>query len=157
MFRLVQCFKSFALSHTKISLHLHLPFHFYSFIYTCLEPFTPIHLKYTQTKNDVIYLQSFNDTYITPTLQYHLILTRMSRLWPRKGTCIFYSVTVAYNFDVIVRYCGFCEGHDSLWVFRCLRFYFGKVINLFVLELRNWLFMKLASFFFHFSFLSYKS
>ena len=142
------------LSLTQKSLSIYIyPFHFYSFIYTCLEPFMSIHLKYTQTKNDVIYFQFFNDTYITPTLQCHLILTCMSRLWPRKGTCIFYSVTVVYNFDVTVGHCGICEGHDSLWVFRCLRFYFGKVINVFVLELRNWLFMKLA-FFFHFSFLS---
>ena len=74
----------------------------------------------------------------------------MSGLWPRTWACIFYSVTVAYNFDVTVSYCGFCEGHDSLWVFRCLRFYFGKVITLFVLELRNWLFMKLAFIFFSF-------
>ena len=30
--------------------------------------FMPSHLKYTKTKNDTIYLQPFNDTYITPTL-----------------------------------------------------------------------------------------
>ena len=49
-------------------------------LYTHPQHFIPSHLKYTQTKNDVIYFQSFNDTYITPTLQYHLIVTRMSRL-----------------------------------------------------------------------------
>ena len=37
-------------------------FHFYSFIYICPQPFMPSHLKYTQTKNDVIYLQPFNNT-----------------------------------------------------------------------------------------------
>ena len=35
-----------------ISIH---PFHFYSFIYTCPQPFMPSHLKYTD-KSDVIYL-----------------------------------------------------------------------------------------------------
>ena len=68
-----------------ISIH---PFHFYSFIYTCPQPFMPSHLKYTD-KSDVIYLQCFNDTYIIPTLWYHLILTRMSRLWPKKRACVF--------------------------------------------------------------------
>ena len=43
----------------------------------------------------------------------------------------FYLVMVAYVFDVIVRHCGFCEGLDSLWVFGCLRFWFGKVIIVF--------------------------
>ena len=37
-------------------------FHFYSFIYICPQPFMPSHLKYTQRKNDVIYLQPFNNT-----------------------------------------------------------------------------------------------
>ena len=106
-------YKSFPFSHTQKSLCIYIhPFHFYSFLYTCLEPFMPTHLKYTKAKNDVIYLQSFNDTYINPTLQYYLILTRMSRLWPRKWDCVFYSVTVAYNFDVTVGHCRFCKGHD---------------------------------------------
>ena len=52
-----------SLSHTQkticISIH---HFHFYSFIYTCPYPFMPSHLKYFPTKNDVIYLQPFNDT-----------------------------------------------------------------------------------------------
>ena len=43
-----------------------------------------------------------------------LILTHMSRLWPRKRACVFYSMTVIYNFDVEVRYCGFYEGYSSL-------------------------------------------
>ena len=78
---LVQCLKTFHFSHTQktlcISIH---PFHFYSFMYTCPQPFIPSHLRYAQTKNNVIYFQPFNDIYITPTLQYHLIITRMSRL-----------------------------------------------------------------------------
>ena len=38
---------------------------------------------------------------------------------------------VAYSFDVEVRHCRFCEYYDSLGVFGCLRFWFGKVINVF--------------------------
>ena len=45
------------------------------------------HIKYMHTKKDVIYLQSFKDTYLAPTLLYHLILTRMSWLQPRRGLC----------------------------------------------------------------------
>ena len=91
-----------------ISIHHFQPLHFYSFIYTCPRPFMPSHLKYTQTKNDVIYLQPFNNIHITPTLSYHLIITCMYRLWPRKGVCIFYSMTIAYGFDVEVGRCVFC-------------------------------------------------
>ena len=40
-------------------------------------------------------------------------------------------MTVAYSFDVEVRHCRLCQGYDSLGVFRCLRFWFGKVINVF--------------------------
>ena len=51
-----------------------------------------------------------------------------------KGACVFYLVTVAYDFDVEVRHCRFCEGYDSLRVFGCSRFWFGKVINVFYLN-----------------------
>ena len=37
----------------------------------------------------------------------------------------------AYGFDVEVGCCEFCEGYDLLWVFGCLGFWFGKVINIF--------------------------
>ena len=81
LFHLVQCFKTFHFSHTQktlcISIH---HFYFYSFIYTCPQPFISSYLKYTQKKMISIQFQPFNDTYITPTLQYHLIVTRMSRL-----------------------------------------------------------------------------
>ena len=70
-----------SLSHTKTLCISIYSFHFYSFIYTCSQPFISFNLKYSQTKNDVIYLQPFHDIYITPTLLYHLILTRISRLW----------------------------------------------------------------------------
>ena len=53
------------------------------------------------------------------------------------------------RFDVEVGRCGFCECCDSFWVFECLRFWFGKVIDVFLKKLKkkkhsNWLFMKLA-------------
>ena len=43
----------------------------------------------------------------------------------------FYSMTLVYGFDIEVERCEFCEGYDSLGVFGCLRFWFGKVINIF--------------------------
>ena len=59
------------------------------------------HVKYTQTKNDVIYFQSFNDTYLALTLLFHLILTRMSWLQPRKwGLYFILSDNDKYDFDV---------------------------------------------------------
>ena len=99
LFPLVQCFKAFFLSYTKkkkkkkkqtnkqtnkqtlyIFIHPFHSLHFYYFIYTCLQPFMTSHLKYTKTKKNVAYLQPFNNTYITPTLLYHFILTCMSKL-----------------------------------------------------------------------------
>jgi len=59
------------------------------------------HIKYTQTKNDVIYVQSFNDTYLALTLLFHLILTRISCLQPRKwGLYFILSDNDKYDFDV---------------------------------------------------------
>ena len=136
-FPLIQYFKTFFLSYTKkkkktlcIFIHPFHPVHFFFFIYTCLQLFMTSHLKYTQTKNDVIYLQPFNYIYITPTLLYHFILTSMSRLWPKNGTCIFYLVMKAYKFDIDVRCCGFCKSFDWLWVFGCVGFWCGKVLNI---------------------------
>ena len=40
-------------------------------------------------------------------------------------------MTLVYGFDIEVGRCEFCEGYDSLGVFGCLRFWFGKVINIF--------------------------
>ena len=40
-------------------------------------------------------------------------------------------MAVAYDFDVEVRHCRFCEGYDSIGFFGCLRFWLGKVINVF--------------------------
>ena len=85
----IQCFKtsicfisfniSRSLSYTKNFLHIHSHFSLLLFYIHMLTAFHT-HLKYTSTKNDVICLQPSNDTYITPTLQYYLILTRMSWL-----------------------------------------------------------------------------
>ena len=56
-----------------------------------------------------------------------------------EGLHFFYSVMVAYGFDVEVGRCGFCKDYDSLGVFWYLRFWFGKVINVFFffLELKK--------------------
>ena len=58
-------------------------------------------------------------------------------------------MTVAYGFDVEVRHYRFCEGYDSLGVFGCLRFWFGKVINVFYFRTKEkelFLFMFLLEF-----------
>jgi len=47
------------------------------------------HVNYTPTKNYVIYLQSFNNTYLALTLLLHLMLTHMSWLQSREA-CILY-------------------------------------------------------------------
>ena len=71
------------------------------------------HIKYTQTKNDVIYLQSFDNTYLGLILLSHLILTRMNWLQRRKGGIHFIlSDNGNYDFDVkgwILWICGFCK------------------------------------------------
>ena len=68
----------------------------------------PYHVKYTCTKDDVIYLQFFNLTYLALTLLFHLNLTRMSWLQPRKGGLHFIlSDNNNYNFDIKVGSCRF--------------------------------------------------
>ena len=65
-----QDFSSLAYTHKTICIlthHFHLLL-FYPFIYTNTQSFMPSHIKYIQTENDVIYLQSFNDTYLALTL-----------------------------------------------------------------------------------------
>ena len=46
----------------------------------------------------------------------------------KEGACVFYSVMVAYNFDVKIRHCRFCKDYDSLGVFEIL---IWEVINVF--------------------------
>ena len=49
----------------------------------------------------------------------------------KEGGLLFYLVIVAYSFDIEVKHCRFCKGYNSLGVFVCLRFWFGKVVNVF--------------------------
>ena len=66
------------------------------------------HVKYTQTKIDFIYHQSFGDTYLALTFLFHLILPRLSWLQPRKESLHFIlSDNDNYDFDVKVERCGF--------------------------------------------------
>ena len=59
-------------------------------------------------KNDVIYLQSFDDTYLALTLLFHLILPCLSWLQLRKeGLHFILSDNGDYDFDVKVGHCGF--------------------------------------------------
>ena len=44
---------------------------------------------------------------------------------------------VNYGFDVEVRHYRFCESYDSLGIFGCLRFWFGKVINVFYFRIKE--------------------
>ena len=112
LFHLVQCFKTispstffskkkdyFSLTYIHeilcISIH-HFHLHFYSFIYIYIyiSTYSPsCHLISQQIKNDFIYLQSFDDTYLALSFLSHLILTCMSWLQPRKEACILYWVT----------------------------------------------------------------
>jgi len=48
------------------------------------------YVKYTQTKNNVIYLQFFDEAYLTISLLSRLILTHMSWLQPGKWAFILY-------------------------------------------------------------------
>ena len=80
---------------------------------------------YTQTKNDAIYFQSFDDIYLALTLLFHLILTRMSWLQPRKGDLYFtLSDNNKYNFDVKVEHCGFVSFVNDVIDYGCLRYVF---------------------------------
>ena len=81
-----------SLSPTKNSLHFCSPF---SLLLLYIHMPTTLHVISSQMRSNQKQchlpssLQSYNDTNITPTLSYHLILTCMSRLWLRKGACFF--------------------------------------------------------------------
>ena len=80
------------------------------------------HVKYTQIKNDVIYLQSFDDIYLTLTLLFYLILTHISWLQLRKGGLYFIlSDNSNYNFDVKVERCEFVGFVNDVIDYECLR------------------------------------
>ena len=93
----------------------------------------PSHIKYIQTKNDVIYFQSFDDTYLTLTLLSCLILAHISWLQSRKGGLHFVlNKNNNYNFDVKVTCCGFMGFVNDVIDYGCLGyvFYFKKVETL---------------------------
>ena len=114
MFHLVQCFKiispsTFFSKKKRLFLpHIYTKFFAFQFtiftscIFTLLYIYIYIyistyslscHLISQQIKNDFIYLQSFDDTYLAFSFLSHLILTCMSWLQPRKEACILYWVT----------------------------------------------------------------
>jgi len=79
----------------------------------------------TQTKNDVTYIQSFDDTYLALALLFHLILTRMNWLQPRKETLHFiFSDNGNYNFDIKVGLCGFVGFVNDVIDYGCLGYVF---------------------------------
>ena len=69
------------------------------------------HVKYIQTKNDVIYFQSFDDTYLVLTLLFYLILPCLSWLQLRKEGLHFLHFILSdngdYDFDFKVGCCEF--------------------------------------------------
>ena len=95
-----QYFSSFAHTHEALCISIH-HFHLLHFYSTLL--YIPTHnlschpMPNIQIKNDVFYIQSFNNTYLAPILGFHLILTCMSRLQLGKGAHILYWVTVTIN------------------------------------------------------------
>ena len=83
------------------------------------------HVKYTQSKNDVIYVQSFGDTYLTLTLLFYLILPRLSLLQPRNESLHFIlSDNDDYDFDVKVGCCKFVGFVDDVINRECLGYVF---------------------------------
>ena len=117
------------------------------------------HVKYTQIKNNVIYLQSFDDIYLVLILLFHIILTRMSCLQPKNGDLRFIlSDNSNDNFDIKVERCGF-EGFINNVIDReCLEcvFCFGvkkKEKIIFYVNFYSIIFLQSFFFFFFFSLL----
>ena len=134
---MVQCFKTNLL-------------HFYSFIYILAH--NPSYYLISNTSWPRMIPFIFNFSIKTPNS--HMILTRMSWLWPMKRACAYYWVATAYGFDVEVRRCGFCKSCDWLWVFGCLVWRNHKCIFFFLelrknrKELSNWLLMRLVYYYY---------
>ena len=85
----------------------------------------PTHVRYTQTKNDVIYLQSFDDTYLVLTLLFHLIVTCMSWLQLKKETLHFIlGVNGNYDFHIKVGLCKFVGFVNDVINCGCLGYVF---------------------------------
>ena len=81
------------------------------------------HVKYTQTKNDVIYLQFFNDTYLVLILLFYLILTCMNWLQPRKrGMHFILSDNGNYDLDIKIGHYGFMDFIIDVIDFGCLEY-----------------------------------
>ena len=90
----------------------------------------PSHVKYTQTKNDVIYLQYFDETYLVRTLLFHLIITRMSWLQLRKETLHFIlGVNSNYDFHIKARLCRFVGFVNDVINCGCLGYVFCSKIK----------------------------
>ena len=133
LFHLVQYFKTFFLSCTKKhSLHFYSPFSTVALLLLYTHMPTAFHDISSQIHSNqkrchipsTFQLYLHNSNTVVPFYPDY-----MSRLWPKNGTCIFYLVMKAYKFDIYVRCCGFCKGCDWLWVFGCVGFWCGKVLN----------------------------
>ena len=127
-----QDFSSLTHTHKTLCILIH-QFHLlhsYPFIYTYPLPFMISHVKYTWTKNDVIYLQSFDNTYLALTLLFHLILTRMNWLQPRKGGLHFILSDNGNNdFDDKVERCEFVGFVNDVIDCGCLRCVFCFIVK----------------------------
>ena len=121
----------------------------------------PSHVKYIHTKNDVIYLQSFDDTHLALTLLFHLILTHMSWLQPRKGDLHFIlSENSNYDFDVRVERCRFVGFINDVIDCRCSGCIFrfkikGKEKDTFYIDFYFIMFLQSCCYFFFFSFFNW--
>ena len=94
--------------------------HFYLFIYTYPQSFMPSQVKYTQTKNDVIQFQFFDDIYLALPLFFHLILTRTSWLQSRIGGLNFIlSNNGNQDFNVKGESCEFVDFVNDVDVIDC--------------------------------------
>ena len=129
-------FQDFFIPHTytQNSLHFNSPFqplHFYPFIYILPIALHAIHIKYTQTKNDVIYLQSFDDTYLALTYIVVLSNPNLHELATTKeGRLVFYiKWQWHYDFDVKVGRCGFVDFVNDVIDCGCLTCIFCFRIN----------------------------
>ena len=88
-------------TYTQNSLQFNSPFSTHN---SSCHPISNIY----KPKNYVIYLRSSNNTYLALTLLFHLILTCMSWLQPRKwGLHFILSDNSNYDFDIKVRRYGF--------------------------------------------------
>ena len=147
-----------SLTHTHKTLYILIHYfhlsHFYPFIYNYPWPFMSSHVKYTQTRNDVVYLQFFGNTYLALTLLFHLILPHLSWLQPRnEGLHFILSDNNDYDFDVKVKRCGFVSFVNDMINCGCLGCVFcfrikKKEKNTFYINFYSIIYVK--SFFFFF-------